>query len=268
MRVPFANIKGFRVQINCYKYTFMENIADNSSQDKLNVPEKPKRKKAAILALAIVVAMAVGSFAALKYLEFGQDIFANIKGGGIVAKVNGERILKTDFDKRMLQAAVDYATPGVEMKEEEKKELGKNVLDMMVAEAVLLQDAVKRGIDASKKEITKQYDQVVTEIGGQEAFLQRLAERKMTADDFRQNVKTQLIVQKYAAQIQTERKVEIKDEEVKALYDNYKAQTPEAELFEKVEARIREYLSRQKFAELIQGAIEELRAKASVEILL
>lgn len=122
-----------------------------------------------------------------------------------VAKVNGELILKTEFDQSFeiqrkayeQQFGEDIMSKTTENGVTIEEALKEVVLENLIREKVILQNAEKDNITVSDEEITGEIDTYKELVGGEEGFTQFLETNNMTEDNFRESIKKQLILESY-----------------------------------------------------------------------
>ncbi|GAB4164113.1 MAG: hypothetical protein Fur003_6420 [Candidatus Dojkabacteria bacterium] len=106
----------------------------------------------------------------------GVDYFAQyLDNDYFVAVVNNERISQKDFNARLKQVA------------------GEQVAETLIQEQLIYQEADKKGIKVSTKEIDDEVDSTIERVGGQEQFDLALESNGYTMDSYRTVVKLNLL---------------------------------------------------------------------------
>lgn len=145
-----------------------------------------------------------------------------------VATVNGEAVTKSQFERRLATVQNYYeSNMGIKFEEESGAEMLKNlqemVLDQMVTEHLLLQEARKQGIKVDKEEVKNQIEQDKLMVGGQEVYLEILKNQlKMTETEYQAEVEKQIMVEKLYEQVVAGQVVS--DEEIQKYYQENQAQ--------------------------------------------
>lgn len=121
-------------------------------------------------------------FLFLTILNFHLNSSAQTAQNEIIAKINGENIFQSDFN-RLLNA--------------QKKKLIEN----LVNETLLLQEAKIKNISVSEEDITKRLNQIKEKQGGEQAFNKFLMENNATIDDAKNEIKNQILIQLVKNQI-------------------------------------------------------------------
>ena len=144
-----------------------------------------------------------------------------------LAIVNGRVVTSEDFDRELESLAPEYR----DIFEEEKEEF----LDQLITMEILLQEAERQGL-AKEKEV-------------QEEIAKNKEKRK------------EILIQELVEKVT--RDVEVSTEELRALYEEMKAEIPEKS-FEEVKVQLKTYLIQQKQEKKLGEKIEELRSTARI----
>ncbi|KRQ86686.1 Foldase protein PrsA 1 precursor [Caloramator mitchellensis] len=124
----------------------------------------------------------------------------------VVAKVNGEKITKGEFDKLFQSQIVQYEMmygEGFASKPENAdmiKSLKEDILTQMINEKLIIQKANELKVVPDDKtietEVNKLYDDAVKQAGGEDKFKSTLETFKMTVDDFKKYMSNRVIIEK------------------------------------------------------------------------
>lgn len=123
----------------------------------------------------------------------------------IVAKVNGEEITESRFEdnfqmqKKMIEAQYGTDVWTTEMDdgrifEEVFKE---KVLEGLITETVMLQEAEKQGIEVSKKEVDEEVEKLKDLNGGEENFNKSLEQNGITLEYLKESLRKEMILNQY-----------------------------------------------------------------------
>lgn len=115
-------------------------------------------------------------FLFLTILNFHLNSSAQTAQSEIIAKINDEDIFQSDFN-RFLNA--------------QKKKL----IEKLVNETLLLQEAKIKNISVSEEDITKRLNQIKEKQGGEQAFNKFLMENNATVEDAKNEIKNQILIQ-------------------------------------------------------------------------
>ncbi len=182
----------------------------------------------------------------------------------LVATVDGEGISKQQYERELEAMKATYEQQGMpedQMDSKMKEELEKSVLDQMINAELLLQKAEKDGISIEEKEIDEELKNIKGNFEDEKQFEEALKKNEMTEKDLKDQLKKQLAVNKYLDSKIGE--VEATDEEIQAMYDQYKqlaqAQEQEPEALEKIKPQLEQQVLSEKENEQISKLIEDLR---------
>lgn len=166
--------------------------------------------------------------------------------------------------KSFLIAAMVDGVPISRLKviEELERQGGQGVLDSLITERLVLDEAKEKGVTVTDQELEDELTILkdgVTQMGG--TFEAALAERGFTEDSLRHGILVQLTLKKLVADI-----IVVTNEDI----DQYILES-EIEISEEESAQFRESLQQQlqeeKFSQEAPGFIEKLRAEADIEYL-
>ena len=168
--------------------------------------------------------------------------FPNLGCSRTVATVNGEGISRTEFNERLEQKA------------------GRKILDELITEKLVLQEADKKNLKISEKEIDKKVDELKSRFPDEKSFDKNLEENNMTIDEVREQMKIQIITQKML-----EKKIKVTTQEIKNYYEQNKQTVYKDKQFEQVKDQIKEQLEQQKLSQKRQTWLESLKKKAKIK---
>lgn len=179
----------------------------------------------------------IGIFAVAVLIWFMRDQV-------VVATVNGQPITRLAV-----------------ISELEKKD-GKTVLDSLVTENLILQEAQKRGISVSDQDVQNEISKIEKSITSQGQNLDMvLAQQGMTRTDLNRQIKLQLLLKKMVGTVSVTAK-EVQDYMTQNK-DSLPESTDEAQLMSQIKAQ----LEQQKIGEKIQTFVASLQSKAKINYL-
>jgi peptidyl-prolyl cis-trans isomerase C len=111
----------------------------------------------------------------------------------VIARVNGEDVKKTDFD-RIIQTM--EARAGQPIPADRRDEIMRGAIDQLVVYTLLSQESRNRGIKIDEAEIEAKMGQLKSQFPTQEAFDKALKDRGMTVDSLRKDARVDLSVTK------------------------------------------------------------------------
>lgn len=175
------------------------------------------RKKQRSLIIKIVFWAIIATFVGTIFLVWGKGDNQGSEDPTVAATVNGARISFADFQRihgnlyRVYQEMYrEQFTPALE----KQLDLRQQALDMLIEEALLLQEAERRNIEVSRQELVDSIARVgaFQENGAfsRNRYLQVLASQRMTPEEFEEAQRRQLLVEKVRREIQQDVKVDEK----------------------------------------------------------
>jgi hypothetical protein len=188
----------------------------------------------------------------------------NMSSSEVVARVNGEPI-------RFAQI-VPMARREMESDPEAVGESGRNravrrALERYIDRELLFQEARARGIAADQRNLEWTYDQARQEHADDEAWEAFLAEEGLDPQAFRTEMRIQHTV---SALLEAERGAPTGDDEAREAYEaDPSAFAPEGQPpapFDVVRERVKGVLDQRRLAEVTKRLLEDLRARAKIEV--
>jgi len=184
----------------------------------------------------------------------------------VVATVNGDKILKADYETELENTKNMYAQQGMnldDLDDEMKKQIEESVLNQLVNTKLVLQTAAEDGITAEQSEIDSELEAIKTQFEDDKKYKEALKENKITEEDLKLQVKDQLTITKYLDNSIGE--IKVTEEEVQVLYNEYKesaaTQEQEPEDLETMKPQLEQQAIAQKKSEKVNELIEELRTE-------
>lgn len=160
----------------------------------------------------------------------------------VVATVNGEPITRVAVLTQL------------------EKEGGKQILDNLVTNSLILQEAKKEKVTITSEEITLQINKISDNLNAQGQNLNSaLAAQGMTMNDLNDQIKLQLLVQKMAG-----KDVTVSDKEIEDYFTQNKSSYPKTAKLADFKAEIESTLKQQKVNEAITAWVSNLKTKAKV----
>lgn len=190
----------------------------------------------------------------------------------VVAEVNGEEIIKEDFEAaytaQFQQMAMQAQVSGQDVDQAQLKE---QVAESLVSQELLVQETENRDIEATDEEVNETLTSLAEQNGlaSSEEFLAALKEQGLSEEEVKEQVATQVKVDKLIAEESGE--AEASEKELQEFYEQMQAQQKEMggeELppFEDIETELEAQLVQQKENEAVQALVAELREGADVTI--
>ena len=226
-----------------------------------------KLRRTFLLLLAAVIALTAAGC--------GQDSAGTQNSGDDekVAIVDGKAIYRQEFDAQMEQIKASYQQQGQDLEAEDNKEALENieqqVLDEMINNAVLLQQAQKSGVNAPKQEVESQLEAIKSQYD-ENQFQQILEANNLSEDGLKKEISDQLMINNYMQTEIEEEQLAVSEDEVRDSYDQVINQQPEGEKpnFEEIKPQIEGMLRQEKMQEAKTELLKGLKEDMEIEVLL
>ena len=144
-----------------------------------------------------------------------------LKGNNAVIKINDGKITQKEFDNLMDKQIAQ--SPMAQMGDIKANKnsmlylmLAQRVLNQLIIEELLGQEADARGIKVSPKEVNEGVAKIIDKVGGKDKLLEILKQNGLSVSQFKQDVKNQVKMQKLAIAAGN---VKVTDADCKKFYD-------------------------------------------------
>jgi len=190
--------------------------------------EPMNRKKKTLWIVIVVVAI-------LAILYFLKSLF-------IVALVNNRPISRFGFDRAL------------------EKQGGQQVLNNIVTEMLINQEAQKQNVTASQANLDQKYTEIDNQLKAQGQSLEAaLTAQGQTRADFDSQMKTQIVLEKMLG-----KDISVSDQEVSDYFTKNKASFAKDATLASETASIKSALLQQKLSEKLQPWLQDLQSKAKI----
>ncbi|MCM3612205.1 SurA N-terminal domain-containing protein [Planococcus sp. MERTA32b] len=190
----------------------------------------------------------------------------------VVAEVNGEEIMKEEFENAYVgqfqQMAMQAQMSGQEV---DQAQLKGQIAESLVSQRLLVQETEKREIEASEEEVNETLTVLAEQNGmaSSDEFLAALEEQDLSEEEVRDQVSSQVKVDKLITEETGD--TEVSEEEIQEFYDQVKAQQEEmggeeVPPLEDIQSELEAQLLQQKENEAVQTLVAELREGAEVTV--
>jgi len=142
-----------------------------------------------------------------------------------IATVNAQAIMLSEFEKNAAPILEQFrkSSPSAEQTPERIADIKKRVLDQMIDDRLLVEEAKKKNIHISQLEVDDGVKKVRGRFNTDEEFNQELQKEGMTNDEFRKHIQDQLATIKLIDQEVKAKTPPPGDDEIQALYDTLDA---------------------------------------------
>lgn len=149
--------------------------------------------------IAVIVVLALAGTAAAVAVTLGMQ-----RGTSVAATINGEVIYRNELDREVTTVARQY---GIDLAGEQgraqRDEITRIVLDQMIDQRLILQEARRRDALASDAQVDQALADIKTNFSSEAEFTAALEERGLTLTDLRERLRTTLTVQNLQAKVST-----------------------------------------------------------------
>ncbi len=200
---------------------------DSASPSEIKVIQISQRRIYLIVLLFVIAGL----------LFYFKDLF-------VVALVNGEPISRIEVVRRL------------------ERQSGKSVLQSLISQTLVQQEARKQNISVTDEEIQSEYDELAANFEEQGTSIHQLLELQgMTEDELKSELKTQLLIEKLLAD-----QVVVSDEEVDEYINKNKDLFQKDEDTESTEFRekVRDQLRNQKYSQVVPNWLQDLENQAMI----
>lgn len=148
--------------------------------------------------------------------------------------------------------------------QEAEKQTGQQILETLVAKALVAQEAKKQGIEITKQQVDEEIKGIEEQLEAQGTDLDSLLEAQgQTRKGLEEEIKLQLIIEKIIGQ-----NIEITDEELEQYFEDNKEFLGEDVVFEDIKDDLREQLRQEKIGNEVSAWLEDLKANANINYFL
>ncbi|MDS1030279.1 SurA N-terminal domain-containing protein [Bacillota bacterium LX-D] len=180
-------------------------------------------------------------------------------GQDYVAKVNNTKITRLELDKRVQQMKSMYEMQGFKFEGDEGKELLKTleqqVLNQMIQETVLKQEAKKENLKVDKKKVQDELNGM-KKLYGEKQFAEMLKSQKITEAEVKESIETNFLFEQLFNKVTED--VKVTDQEAKNFFNKYKDNF--------IKVKVSHILAQAKAGEANEAQLKKAEARAKVWI--
>lgn len=188
-----------------------------------------------------------------------------VDADSVVATVNGEEISGKDYNSMLMQTQLRYTMEGKDPSKTETAEtIKKEVMDNLIGQELLLQEAKEQGFEASDKEVETELDQVKSQFESEEQLQEALKAQGITLEQLETQYANIVVVDKYVEE--NVKTPEVTEEEMKAFYDEqFSKDADNPPSYDEMKDRIKSYLKETKLQKKVQELRTKLKENAEIE---
>lgn len=124
-------------------------------------------------------------------------VSASAASSKFVAKVNGEGIKQETLNAAMSNFIENQKMFGVDIKEEDKAGLQKNILEELISAELLYQESKKAGLGDLTKEVEQQFENIKTGFNSDKEFEKVLKDRGILEKDLKNDILKGISIKKF-----------------------------------------------------------------------
>ncbi len=211
--------------------------------------------------------------------------------GEPVASVNGELIYETQFQQVIERMMWTYEQQGMDFSGEEGDELRlqveESVLDHLIQQALLIQEAEKLNLTVSDEDVDAEFESLRSQFDTEEAFQEILDNTMFTEEELKETLKTEMTIESLLESVVEE--IEVAEEDIEGMYASYEEQfqaqmetmeedgeelTDEEKAamalppYEEIKEELRLQLLQEKQQEVMMAYVDELMESSEIEKLI
>ncbi|EWH22741.1 SurA N-terminal domain-containing protein [Bacillus haynesii] len=187
-----------------------------------------------------------------------------------VAVVNDEKITGKDYNSVLSTAQMQYQQTGQDpTSKDAAQQIKKQAIDSLIGQALITQEADKKGYKASEKEIEKQLDESKKQYKNDQDFEEAVKKAGLNMNTLKSDIADSIKTEKYIdKELPTD---QVTDKEIKDYYDQFAMQQKDSgqkntPAFDDVKKQIQDMLKQQKRQEKLGQQVEKLKKSADVKV--
>jgi peptidyl-prolyl cis-trans isomerase SurA len=161
----------------------------------------------------------------------------------LLMTVNGENIYASEYEKVVDRMVWSYEQQGMDFEGEDgeilMQDIRDGVLEHLVQQRVMMQEADNLGLTISEEEVSAEFESLKSQFETEEAFQNVLDRTMFTEEELRETLHTEMTIE--ALLQRAVDGITVEESEIIALYENYEAQYEmQREILESSEEEITE----------------------------
>tara|TARA_B100002051_G_C16737999_1_gene642460 strand:- start:2349 stop:3143 length:795 start_codon:yes stop_codon:yes gene_type:complete len=261
-----------------------ENETKTTTPEVTAVPEQASVAATEAVVKKSNIKLYVGTFLIVGVIFFGvlyllekegrssTSIFSSVieaqEAKKVVAVVNGEEIINADLQTSVDQFSQMAAAQGVDITNPSAQaEIRSQSLEVLINTELLLQEADNRQIEIAQSELDARLDDIVEQMGGQDALDTRMVELGIDAETLRVDIEEELLIQELLDQVFVEASIEVTEEEILEVYDTAGGEEGGLPALEEVREQVQAQIITSKEQSAIDAFIVDLKEGSDIEII-
>ena len=186
--------------------------------------------------------------------------------GGTVAVVNGERIYLNELNENFELVKRSASLQGYDVTDAEfVSQVRAQALDVLIQNTLVSTAAKKAGVTVSNDEVKVKLDELIAQVGGDEALTGRLGELGLDRAKFEANVEERLLADKYIESVTDIEDITATDDEINALLATIPKDGPNLPPADVLRDEAKQQIVSDKQQKLITDLLQKLRDEAKIE---
>jgi hypothetical protein len=193
-----------------------------------------------------------------------------------LAIVNNEAIMQSDYDRLSEPMIENYRRNKPNMTEEQIQKLRQSMLDEMVNNKLIIQEAKKQKITVSQRQLDEQLKKIKDQFGSEATFKAELRKANLTPEKLTDQIKEQLMVEELSYREVNSKVSEPTADDTTKLIDMLKKKLngetietltdQENEELDQLANLVKKYLSNKKAQEVYNAWMKDLRSKSNIKV--
>lgn len=185
----------------------------------------------------------------------------------VIASINGEDVSRDELVEVLANMGREVQQQGVDLGDATTQKILENqALTSLLNTKLILQAAAAQGIVSSDAEVDSQVASLKEQVGGEEAFTERLQTMGVTEEAIRADIAKQYVINEYLTKYTDFNDVAVSDEEIQAFYDQVAGNSTDTPPLEAVRDQVVAQVTAEKQQTIVAGVLESLKADAEIEI--
>jgi len=199
----------------------------------------------------------------------GLVLWNNSGNGGTVATFDGGKVSRPELDRAVSRVVASPQGATLDLEDPQtRSDLEKKIADELVTQKLLVKEAVDHDINVEQSEIDTRYQEILDQVGGEEALRSQLATAGFTLDELKSDLHDQIAIQRLIEQSVRADGMTISDEEVQNFYGQISQNSTSTPPLEDIRPQVEDYLKQQKIGQAADQYVADLKAESEIEILL
>jgi len=141
-----------------------------------------------------------------------------------------------------------------------KRENGEKVLEELIEEVLIKQEAARQKVDATPEEINKELQKLKARLKTPEKYQEFLKHNELTEESVKEKLRTQVVFGKML-----DKRVAVTEEEMKKYFEENKSKLGPNATYEQNKDKIKQVLVNKKKRKEVKKFLNELKAAAKIE---